>query len=110
MEVLQAGTWKELADFPFVNNSIYLYSMVTFDDSLYLFGKFFLYFFTNWINNLFKGGLDDTTSLDIVVKTSQIPTDANMWTRVGSLLTSRFSHRSVVVGGSIMHIGGYGGT
>lgn len=45
--------------------------------------------------------------LDIAVKCSQIPIEANMWTRVGSLLTPRFGHRSIVIEDSIMHIGGY---
>ena len=47
VEALQTGYWNELADFPFVDNRIdshiFGYSMVTFNDSLYLFGK--LYFF-----------------------------------------------------------------
>ena len=41
VEALERGSWSELADFPFVKNSIDSYSMVTFKDSLYLFGKFF---------------------------------------------------------------------
>ena len=31
--------WDTLADFPFVEKSIFYYSMVTFQDSLFLFGK-----------------------------------------------------------------------
>ena len=40
VEVLQSASWRELADFPFVDESINSYSMVTFKDALYLFGKF----------------------------------------------------------------------
>ena len=40
VEALQSGTWLELADFPFANRNLYSYSTITFNDSLYLFGKF----------------------------------------------------------------------
>ena len=40
VEALETGSWSELADFPFVTDYIYKYSMVTFNNSLYLFGKF----------------------------------------------------------------------
>ena len=52
VEVLQSGSWKELADFPFVDEAINSYSMVTFEDSLYLFGSF-CFRFHNSIYNLF---------------------------------------------------------
>jgi len=42
MEVLQTGKWSELADFPFVEESIRYYSFVNFDNALYLFGKIFI--------------------------------------------------------------------
>jgi len=48
--------------------------------------------------------------LDLAVKCTQIPTAANMWTRVGSLMSVRNRHRSVAIDGSIMHIGGTGST
>ena len=38
VEALVTGNWIELADFPFVDKYIMGYSMVTFKDSLYLFG------------------------------------------------------------------------
>ena len=40
VEALERGRWSELANFPFVDTHISHYSMVTFEDSLYLFGKF----------------------------------------------------------------------
>jgi len=39
VEALQDGIWNVLSDYPFVENNIYLYSMVNFKDVLYLFGK-----------------------------------------------------------------------
>ena len=41
VEAIETGSWRELADFPLVEKSISQYSMVTFNDSLYLFGKFY---------------------------------------------------------------------
>jgi len=32
--------------------------------------------------------------------------DQNIWTKVGTLLSSRFGHRSIIVGNAIIHIGG----
>ena len=54
-----------------------------------------------------EGGIGDREGLDIAVKCSQIPTNGNMWTQVGSLMKPRRGHRSVAIGDSIMHIGGY---
>ena len=51
-------------------------------------------------------GYDYYGPLDIGVKFSQIAIKENMWTRVGSLIKKRQGNRSVVIGGSIMHIGG----
>ena len=39
VERFQAGKWMELSSFPFVNQYIHSYSMVTFKDALYLFGR-----------------------------------------------------------------------
>ena len=91
VEALQAGSWSELADFPFVEINIYSYSMVTFDETLFIFG-----------------GVGYGHYLDIAVKCSRISTDGNMWTPAGSLMSPRRSHRSVVIGDTIMHIGGSG--
>lgn len=40
VEALENEIWTELADFPFVDQNIALYSFVTFNESLYLFGKY----------------------------------------------------------------------
>lgn len=39
VEIRQAGSWSSLSDFPYVDNSISQYSMVTLNGGLYLFGK-----------------------------------------------------------------------
>ena len=39
VEALQAGKWNVLSDYPFVESRISEYSMVNFQDALYLFGK-----------------------------------------------------------------------
>lgn len=36
---LQFGHWIEIGEFPFVESSIYSFSFVNFDDTLFLFGK-----------------------------------------------------------------------
>ena len=40
VEALQAGIWIGLSDFPIVEERIFGYSMVNFNDTLYLFGKY----------------------------------------------------------------------
>ena len=40
VEELRNGIWWTLGDFPFAEESIGLYSMVTFNEVLYLFGTF----------------------------------------------------------------------
>ena len=44
----------------------------------------------------------------MAVKCDKISMGGEMWTEVGSLLSTRYGHRSIVIGDSIMHIGGYG--
>ena len=39
VEALQVGKWNVLSDYPFVEEYIRSYSMVNFQDVLYLFGK-----------------------------------------------------------------------
>ena len=59
------GVWQTLDDFPFVNDNICCYSMVNFNEDLYLFGTFLfnqklvnLNLLFILINNIFKGELD----------------------------------------------------
>ena len=79
-----SGEWKELEDFPFASYGIYGYSMLTFDNALYLFG-----------------GSGDGKQLNLAVKYN------GKWSKVGALLTPRYLHRSIAAGNTIIHLGGY---
>jgi len=87
VEEFYNGIWYSLADFPFAEYYIYRYSMVTFNDELYLFG-----------------GHVDGSSSKMAVKFT-----GTSWTQVGYLTSERYGHRSIVQGNSIMHIGGWVG-
>jgi len=111
VEVLLTGKWSELADFPFVEEYIYRYSFVNFNNALYLFGKIFYNNCHYWTINIFKfslGGYADGKQTDLAVRMDEIYIDENIWTNVGPLLSIRYGHRSIVIGNAIMHIGGSG--
>ena len=82
--------WETIEDFPYVHSYIYDYSMVTFQNQLYLFGGY-------------GDDSDGGKPLDLAVTFTGPP---YKWTIIGTLLTARYSHGSIVNGGSIMHIGG----
>ena len=44
--------------------------------------------------------------MTLAFKCEAVVMDGAMWTEVGSLLTPRSAHRSIVINNSIMHIGG----
>ena len=111
VEVLQTGKWSELADFPFVDNYICFYSFVNFNNALYLFGKIFILQNNYLAINIFPfslGGNADGKVTDLAVRMDEIYIDENIWTNVGPLLSTRYEHRSIVIGNAIMHIGGQG--
>ena len=54
------------------------------------------------------GGLADGRISNMVAKMDQNSFDDNEWTKVGSLLSGRVIHRSIVLGNRIFHIGGMG--
>ena len=47
-------------------------------------------------------------TMDKAAKCEGISMDRFMWKTAGTLLSGRYSHRSIVIGDSIMHIGGEG--
>ena len=113
VEALLAGRWTVLSDFPFANQ-LMDYSMVNFKGALYLFGKLlFFYSFVFLISQSISGGWDSTQEIDygilnLAVKCEAVVMDDTMWTQVGTLLTTRRGHRSIVINNSIMHISGLG--
>jgi len=54
------------------------------------------------------GGLADYSPSNMVAKMGRNSFDENGWTNVGTLLAGRSSHRSILLGNKIFHIGGYG--
>jgi len=73
-----------MPDFPFAGNIYYAYSFATMNDKLYIFG-----------------GRKDGAATDLAVEY-----DGFGWKKIGTLLTKRGGHRSIVTGNVIMHIGG----
>ena len=102
VEELRKGVWRTLNDLPFVEKQIYSYSMVTFNEMLYLFGRFFN--FTKHVKRiiLLNYIFQYTGALTLAIKY-----DGTTWTQVGSLMNQRYAHRSIVIDNSIMHIGGW---
>jgi len=43
-----------------------------------------------------------------VAKIDENGLDQNIWTEIGTLLTTRRGHRSIVLGSKIIHVGGEG--
>ena len=83
VEKLSTGVWEKIPDF---TNQVHWYSMVTFKEDLYLFGG------------------HNPAYQTLAMKFSN-----SGWRKVGELLRARGGHRSVVIGNSIIHIGGNGG-
>jgi len=54
------------------------------------------------------GGVADYKPSNMVAKMGRNSFAENGWTMVGSLLSGRFGHRSIILGNKIFHIGGYG--
>jgi len=81
------SSWIELPDFPFARKHIYWYSTVTVGGNLFLFG----------------GRVDGSYGSDLAAKFD------GSWSRVGSLLQSRWGHRSIARGNIIYHVGGCDG-
>ena len=61
------------------------------------------------ILNYLIGGYVDGSYSNKVAKMEQIYFDENVWTDMGTLLSTRFVHRSVVLGNTIIHVGGQPG-
>jgi len=96
VESLSNGKWNFEHNFPF-GIILAFFSTVTLNNNLYIFGELFRKYFRN------LRSLGGQYSKDLAVKY-----DGNNWTIVGDLAQGRFSHRSVVNGNTIMHIGGQG--
>jgi len=54
------------------------------------------------------GGWADGIDSNMVAKMDKHSFDENIWTKVGTLLSGRYNHRSIVLGNKIFHIGGEG--
>ena len=103
VEELQSGVWREVDDFPFANTYLSLYSMVTFNRELYLFGMFVTLNLVKLYLIFILGGYGNSNYLTLAVKYG----GSGKWSEVGELLKPRYSHRSIVIDNTIMHIGGY---
>ena len=91
VEILSENSWLRLDDFPFVASYIYSYSMVTFENVLYLFGGYGDYTGQN------------SGPMNLAVTFEGPP---YKWTIAGALLTPRRYHNTIVDGQSILHVGG----
>ena len=110
VEKLQNGRWTNMGDFPFVNAFIYYYSLVTFDHSIFIFGKIFNFYRFFKIKFNLGGWADGNGVADgsVVAKMDENGLARNIWTKMGDLLTSRNGHRSIVMHNQILHVGGEG--
>ena len=55
------------------------------------------------------GGLADGIQSNLVARMDENDQlDLNIWTQVGTLLSTRWAHRSIVTENKIIHIGGFG--
>ena len=101
VEHLQNEIWSVKEDFPFSNDYIIEYSLLTIDDGLFLFGKVFRKTIFPNCNKTISGG---TSRYHVRAKTARY--DGQTWTEFDSLLESRAGHRSILLGNEVYHIGG----
>jgi len=111
VERLQDGQWNTMGDFPFVDRYICYYSFATFNGGIYIFGKIFVLIFIDFLKIKFNlGGYADGGYSNLVAKMDENGFDRDIWTKMETLLTTRYGHRSMVLNNKIVHIGGKGET
>jgi len=92
MEEFINDEWVVRGDFPYASEYYNEYSMVGFDNALYVFG-----------------GRSEAGILTLAARYGNNAHGVPTWTKLGDLLAARRGHRSIVVNtNTIMHVGGFG--
>lgn len=92
MEEFINNEWVVRGDFPYANEYYNDYSMVSFENALYVFG-----------------GKSEAGELTLAARYGKNAHGVATWTKLGDLLGPRRGHRSIVLNTNIIiHVGGYG--